>query len=61
MLKRFRFGNVDFAYSQVFCGLQVNQSLSHEVATLSLKSYVHKIKQACESGKVTKAEPDRAA
>ena len=44
MLHRFRFGNIDFGYEQVFCGLQVEQSLSHEVVTLSLKRYVHNIK-----------------
>ena len=44
LFQRFRFGSIDFTYQQVFCGLQVEQSMGHDVIGMSLKKYVHSVK-----------------
>ena len=44
LFKRFKFGSIDFAYEQVFCGVHLEQSLKLDVINMSLKHYIHHVK-----------------
>ena len=40
---RFRFGKLDFGMDQVFCGIEVSQTIDHTRIKLSNEAYVHKV------------------
>ena len=44
LLRRFKFGSIDFSYDQVFCGVNMQQSFGHDAVKMNLKKYVHHIK-----------------
>ena len=57
LFKRFKFGSIDFSYEQVFCGVHLEQSLKHDVVTVSLKHYIHHMKPVTVD-KIRKQLPD---